>query len=145
MASLGNSILLNHNFKFDVERGVTDRWSTKDRQMKKIILTTALAMLVLTNQTQAADVNGLYGDWCLIGMSAEENGELIPDNAIYQFTKNGILNYSTGFFKQSGKYEIVGEKIKTKEMGSYKIISIGAEKMVLYYGGYMKFTKGKCK
>ena len=56
-----------------------------------------------------------------------------------------MLNYSMGFFKQSGKYEIDGEKIRTKEMGIYKIISIGSEKMVLYYGGYMQFTKGKCK
>lgn len=113
--------------------------------MKKILLTGAVAMLALSNGVQAADVSGLYGGWCMIGMSAEENGELIPDNANYQFTKDGMLNYSMGFFKQSGKYEIDGEKIRTKEMGIYKIISIGSEKMVLYYGGYMQFTKGKCK
>ena len=65
--------------------------------------------------------------------------------SFYSLVLHSVLNYSTGFFKQSGKYEIASEKIKTKEMGNYKIINIGTDKMVLYYGGYMKFTKGKCK
>ncbi len=113
--------------------------------MKKILMTGVVAILLLSNGVQAVDVTGLYGDWCMVGMSAEKEGDLIPDNPNYQFTKDGMLNYSTGFFKQSGKYEIAGEKIKTKEMGNYKIINIGTDEMVLYYGGYMKFTKGKCK
>ena len=66
--------------------------------MKKILLTGALAMLALSNGVQAADVSGLYGDWCMIGMSAEENGELIPDNANYQFTKGRNAKLLDGFF-----------------------------------------------
>jgi hypothetical protein len=116
--------------------------------MNKILIYSVLGLfMVISPATYAEDANisGLYGSWCLIGMATEIDGEKIPDKASYTFTKDNILKYDAGFFKQEDSFTIETKKIKTKSMGNYKIISIKKNEMVLNYGGFMFFTKGMCQ
>ncbi len=91
------------------------------------------------------DLDSLYGDWCLTGMSKELSGELIPDRANYTFTQSKQLKYDAGIFKQEDDFTIDEDKINTESMGNYKIISIEEHKMILNYGGFMHFDRGKCE
>ncbi len=58
---------------------------------------------------------------------------------------NSILEPSdAGFFKQEGEFTIEGNKIRTKGLGNYRVVSIEGFEMVLNYDGFMFFTKGAC-
>jgi len=106
------------------------------------VLTLSLSSLV---HAEEINVEGLYASWCMTGMATELDGERSPDKATYNFTKDNQLKYDAGFFKQEEAFSIEGEKIKTKSMGNYRIISIKENEMILNYGGYMFFSKGACK
>jgi hypothetical protein len=114
---------------------------------KKLITTslTGLLYLISSSGISATNIDGLYGSWCLTGMSLKIDGERIPDKATYTFTRDSMLKYDAGFFKQEDKFTVSGDKISTDSMGSYKIISIKTNKMILNYGGFMFFNKGACK
>lgn len=114
--------------------------------MKKIILLSTLFLLFSSLAfAEETNVDGLYSSWCMTGMAAELDGERSPDKAAYTFTRDNILKYDAGFFKQEESFTIEDQKIKTKSMGNYKMISIKEDEMILYYGGYMFFKKGACK
>ena len=118
----------------------------KENQMKTNIIVTIFTLVFSSLvHSEEMKVDGLYASWCMTGMATELDGERIPDIATYTFTKDGRLKYDAGFFKQEDTFSIEGEKIKTKSMGNYKIISIKNTKMILYYGGYMFFSRGSCK
>ena len=91
-----------------------------------------------------ANVDGLYGAWCMTGMATEIDGERVPDKASYTFTKDNVLKYDAGVFQQEEAFSIENGKIRTNSMGNYKIVSIESKEMVLNYGGYMFFSKGAC-
>ena len=116
--------------------------------MKKIIIAAGISGLLTSMPSlvySAQNIDGLYASWCLTGMSKELDGERVPDNATYTFTRDSKLKYEAGFFKQEDNFSISGDKITTKQMGNYKIISIKTNEMILNYGGYMFFNKGACK
>ena len=103
--------------------------------------------LVFSAVTHAgdADINKIYATWCLNGLSQKIDGPKTPDKSNYTFTKNKKLKYDAGFFKQEDNFTIEGNKIRTKTMGNYQLISINSTEMVLYYGAYMFFSKGRCR
>ena len=116
--------------------------------MKKALTSFALGLILLAPTFSFAkdmDTSGLYATWCLTGMSTKIDGARTPDKSSYTFTKDNILKYDAGVFKQEGKFTIANARIKTKAMGNYKIISIKEDEMVLRYGTYMFFSKGRCK
>lgn len=113
--------------------------------MKKNIIISTLLLFSSLVQAEDSNVDGLYASWCMTAMAVELDGERTPDKASYTFTKDKILKYDAGFFKQEEPFTIEDLKIKTKSMGNYKIISINEEEMILHYGGYMFFKKGACK
>lgn len=111
--------------------------------MKNLLI---LCLLLLTVAAPAMAIKphekaNLIGTWVLEGMSEKLDGERIPDGAFYEFTRDGKLNYEMSGFKQSGTYKIKGKKILTDQMGTYKVISIKSDEMILHYGGYMFFKK----
>ncbi len=113
-------------------------------KLKLMVMGMLISLSPIAHATDAS-IDGLYATWCLTGMASELDGERTPDKAAYTFTKDHMLKYDAGFFKQEEQFTIEGEKIKTKSMGNYKIISVAKDEMVLYYGGYMFFSKGHCK
>ena len=113
--------------------------------MKKIIVSTLVLLCSSLVQAEEINVDGLYASWCMTGTAVELDGERAPDKAAYTFTKDNILKYDAGFFKQEESFTIEDQKIKTQSMGNYKVISIKEDEMILYYGGYMFFKKGACK
>ncbi|GAA6171856.1 hypothetical protein NBRC116592_15260 [Colwellia sp. KU-HH00111] len=114
-------------------------------KLKSILITsTLLGAMSSVSHAESIVSDDLYKEWCLTGMSQELDGEVIPDKSNYNFTRDNKLKYQAAFFKQEGDFSIEGNKIKTKGMGNYKIVSIKPEKMVLYYGGYMHFKSGVC-
>lgn len=112
---------------------------------KNILMSTFVLLFSSLVCAEEINVEGLYASWCMTGMAVELDGERTPDKATYTFTKDKKLKYDAGFFKQEETFIIEDQKIKTKSMGNYKMISIKEDEMILYYGGYMFFKKGTCK
>lgn len=112
--------------------------------MKRLLLFTFIVMLCFgsAHALSKLEKTNLMGTWVLEGMSEKlKGGEMIPDGAFYEFTPEGVLNYEMNGFKQSGKYQIKGKKISTEAMGTYNVISIKSDEMILHYGGYMFFKR----
>ena len=112
-------------------------------KIKNTLLVSLLIFAV--NSSNASEVKGLAGDWCYIGMSLEKDGEISPEKYDYHFFKDDKHNYSMRIYKQAEKIEDMGNEITTKPMGNYRVIEIAKDKMVLLYGSYMHYLKGKCK
>ena len=112
-------------------------------KIKKALL--LLCLIQTADLSNASEIKGLAGTWCLTGTSLEQYGEIIPEKSEYLFQHDEKFNYSMRITNKWVKIEDLENEVTEKPLGAYKVIEMTNNTMVMLYGSYMHFVKGSCK